>query len=102
MLIGMSAGVPMIDLDLASPHAPAEPRPLGRRLTAARPVLGLAALALAWTCLVASAPRPAPMIEVMRAGGHAASAFELGPDALYIAQYGDSWEGQSVLHAYRL
>jgi outer membrane protein assembly factor BamB len=102
MLMGMAAGVPMIDLDRALPPVPAARRPLRLRLAAARPIVTLAVLALTLACLTASASRSARLTPVLRAGGHAASAFVLGPDALYLSQFGPNPNTEAVMHAYRL
>jgi PQQ-like domain len=93
--------VPLIDLD-ASPRAepgPAAPRP---RLRAPRPVRILAVLVAALLTLVAAAPPARTMEPILAAGGTAAAAFTLGPDALYTASFGANPNSESGIRGYAL
>jgi hypothetical protein len=93
--------VPLIDLDAAPRAEPgsAAERP---RLTAPRPVLILAVLVSALLTLTAAGPPPQTMRPILAAGGTAAAAFTLGPDALYTATFGANPNSESGIRRYAL
>jgi outer membrane protein assembly factor BamB len=98
----MTAGVPIIDLDVGPPRTRAEPRSLRVRLVAARPFLVVSMFALVLATLgaaVAPAPR---MTHVLSAGGTAAAAFVLGPDSLYTAHFGTEPNSASSVRGFSL
>ena len=93
--------VPLIDLDLTprGEPGPASPRP---RLRAPRPVLMLGVLVAALVTLTAAAPPARTMEPILAAGGTAAAAFTLGPDALYTASFGANPNSESGVRRYAL
>ncbi|GID95945.1 PQQ-binding-like beta-propeller repeat protein [Amorphoplanes digitatis] len=97
----MADAVPLIDLDVA-PRAAAGAEAPGPRIAVPRPVrlLGVLVAALL-TLAAAAAPRPA-MRPVLAAGGTAAAAFTLGPDALYTAAFGQNPNSESGVRRYAL
>jgi hypothetical protein len=98
----VSAGVPIIDLDVAPPQTDAGARSLRRRISVRRSILIVAALVLAFAAQGA-ATVPAPrLIRVLSAGGTAASAFTLGADALYTAQFGNNPNSESAVRRFAL
>src|SRR5688500_3248407 len=86
--------VPLIDLDATRPQDPgaASARP---RLRPPRSVLVVAALVAALLTLAAAGPPARTMRPVLAAGGTAAAAFTLGPDALYTATFGANPNSES-------
>jgi len=98
----MSAGVPIIDLDVLPPRSRTEPRSLRLRLAAARPVLVAGVIVLALAVLGAAVPPSHRMTRVLSAGGTASAAFVLGPDSLYTAQFGNDPNSSSSVRAFSL
>jgi hypothetical protein len=98
----VAAGVPIIDLDVTPPRADRESRPVRLRIAAARPVLVLGVFVLVLAMLGAAAAPARGMVRVLSAGGTAAAAFVLGPDSLYIAQFGESPNSASVVRGFSL
>jgi outer membrane protein assembly factor BamB len=97
----VTAGVPIIDLDVAPARAETEPRSIGSRVAAGRPLVLLAILALSLVTL-GGATEDKRMTRVLAAGGIAAAAFVLGPDALYTAHFGENPNSSSVLRRFDL
>jgi hypothetical protein len=97
----VAEAVPLIDLDAAPPAAPesAAGRP---RLTAPRPVLVLGVLVAVLLTLTAAGPPARTMRPVLAAGGTAAAAFTLAPDALYTATFGANPNSESGIRRYAL
>ncbi|RSM51798.1 hypothetical protein DMB66_40920 [Actinoplanes sp. ATCC 53533] len=96
----MADAVPMIDLD-ERPRA--EPESASLRFGAApRPVRLLGALVAVLVTLAAAAPPARTMRPILAAGGTAAAAFTLGPDALYTASFGANPESESGIRRYAL
>lgn len=95
----VTAGI--IDLDTVPPGdtGAGGPRP---RVAVPRPVRGLLLLALLLATMGGSVVPPPGIVRVLSAGGTAAAAFALGPDTLYLAQFGENPDSGSVLRAYRL
>ncbi len=93
--------VPMIDLDAAPRPEPGSASPR-HRLGAPRPVLLLGVLVAVLLTLAAAAPPQRTMRPVLAAGGTAAAAFTLGPDALYTASSGANSTGGSGIRRYAL
>jgi outer membrane protein assembly factor BamB len=93
--------VPLIDLD-ASPRA--EPRAAAARprFGAPRPLLIVGVLAAVLLTLTAAGPPARTMRPVLSAGGTAAAAFTLGPDALYTASFGANPNSESGVRRYAL
>jgi hypothetical protein len=84
----VSAGVPIIDLDVAGRPPDAEARRRRPVLRPSRPVLVVAVVLLALAGLGPAAP-PGPALRlVLAANGTAAAAFDLGAESLYTASYG--------------
>jgi outer membrane protein assembly factor BamB len=98
----VTAGVPIIDLDLAPPRTEAEPRSLPVRLRAARPFLVAGLVVLVLATMAAGVPPAHRMTHVLSAGGTAAAAFVIGPDALYSAQFGSEPNSASSVRAFDL
>jgi hypothetical protein len=98
----MTAGVPIIDLDVTAPRTQAEPRSLRMRLTAARPVLVVSMFVLVLGLLGAAVAPAHRMTHVLSAGGTAAAAFVLGPDSLYTAQFGSDPNSTSSVRGFSL
>lgn len=95
----MTAGI--IDLDTTPPgHAGARAR--RRSVVVPRPALGLLLVVLVLATMGASPLPPPGITRVLSAGGTAAAAYALGPDMLYLAQFGENPDSGSVLRAYRL
>jgi outer membrane protein assembly factor BamB len=93
--------VPLIDLDAlprGEPGAGAS-RP---RFRAPRSVLVLGVLVTALLTLAAAAPPARTMQPILAAGGTAAAAFTLGPDALYTASFGANPADGSSVRRYAL
>ena len=87
---GVTADVPLIDLDVAGQRAAGDGSRRRPRLGSVRSLLVAAVAVLALAVLGPAAP-PAPQMRlVLSAGGTAAAAFTLGADALYTASYGVS------------
>ncbi|MGA5304073.1 PQQ-binding-like beta-propeller repeat protein [Nucisporomicrobium flavum] len=98
----MPDAVPLIDLDLAPPHAPAEPAPLRRLPVPGRIPRILGVLAAVLLTMTAAVP-PAPALDrVLSAGGTAAAAFTLGPDALFTATFGQNPDSEAGIRRYDL
>jgi len=91
----------MIDLD-ATPRAEPGSASLRLGLGAPRPVRLLAVLVAVLVTLAAAAPPERTMRPVLAAGGTAAAAFTLGPDALYTASFGANPESESGIRRYAL
>ena len=72
------------------------------RLRAPRPVLVLGALVIVLLALTAAAPPARSLRPVLAAGGTAAAAFTLGPDALYTATFGANPNSESGVRRYAL
>jgi hypothetical protein len=98
---GVTAGVPIIDLDVTPPSAVAGTRSLRSRLMVLRPFLLLGALGLALT-LGAAAPPANRLRPILSAEGTRAAAFVLGPDSLYTAQYGNNPNSEAAVRGYDL
>jgi outer membrane protein assembly factor BamB len=98
---GMTAGLPIIDLDVAPPSVVAEPRSLRSRLAVPRPFLLVGAVGLALT-LGAAAPPANRLRPILSAEGTPAAAFVLGPDSLYTAQYGNNPNSEAAVRGYDL
>jgi outer membrane protein assembly factor BamB len=98
----MTAGVPIIDLDVTAPRARAEPRSLRVRLVAARPILVVGVFVLVLGMLAAAVAPAQRMTHVLSAGGTASAAFVLGPDSLYTAQFGSDPNSASSVRAFSL
>jgi hypothetical protein len=87
----VTAGI--IDLDAARP---------ARVRTRSRAPWVAAVLVLVLASAGASVRPPPVIVRLLAAGGTAAAAFALGPDRLYLAQFGDNPNSVAVLRAYRL
>jgi len=72
------------------------------RGVAPRSVLVCGVLAAVLFTLVAAVPAPRTMRPVLAAGGTAAAAFTLGPDALYTATFGQNPNNESGIRRYAL
>ena len=92
----------LIDLDVMPPRPPAEPAPLRERLRPPRPAIVLAVLIAVLLTMAGAVPPEPAMIPVLSAGGTAAAAFELGPDALYTASFGQNPNNESGVRRYDL
>ena len=97
----MPDAVPLIDLD-AAPRAEPEPASGLPRLRAPRPVLILGVLVAVLLTLTAAGPPARTMRPVLAAGGTAAAAFTLGPNALYTATFGANPDSSSGVRRYAL
>lgn len=97
----MADAVPLIDLD-AAPRAEPESASGLPRLRAPRPVLVLGVLVAVLLTLTAAGPPARTMRPVLSAGGTAAAAFTLGPDALYTATFGANPNSESGIRRYAL
>jgi hypothetical protein len=95
---GVTAGVPIIDLDVAPRNVVAEPR---SRLAVLRPFLLAGGLGLA-LALGAAAPPADVLRPILSAEGTPAAAFVLGPDSLYTAQYGNNPNSEAAVRGYDL
>jgi outer membrane protein assembly factor BamB len=93
--------VPLIDLDTA-PRAEPAPASGLPRIRVPRPVLLLGVLVAALLTLTAAGPPARTMQPVLAAGGTAAAAFVLGPDALYTAAFGANPNSESGVRRYAL
>src|SRR3954451_8011749 len=98
----MTAGVPIIDLDVTPPRTQAQPRSWGMRVVAARSFLVPAVIALVLATTSAAGTPSHRMRHVLSAGGTAAAAFVAGPDALYTAQFGSDPNSASSVRAFNL
>lgn len=91
----------MIDLD-ATPRPEPESAPLRPRFGAPRPVRFLGVLAAVLLTVGPAAPAARPLRPVLAAGGAAAAAFTLGPDALYTASFTVNAAGEAGVRRYAL
>jgi outer membrane protein assembly factor BamB len=93
--------VPLIDLD-AFPRADADAAASRPRLSVPRPLLVLALLVAVLLTQAAAGPPARTMRPILAAGGTAAAAFTLGPDALYTAAFGPNPNSESGVRRYAL
>lgn len=94
--------VPLIDLDVVPPHPPDDPPPRPSQLVPPRAVVLVGVLAAVLLTMAGAAPPAPAMVPVLSAGGTAAAAFKLGPDALYTATYGQNPNSESGVRRYDL
>jgi outer membrane protein assembly factor BamB len=98
----VAAGVPLIDLDVASPRVERAPLSLRRRLTPPRPALVVAVVLAALVALGAAEPPGRSIRRLLSAGGQPAAAFELSQDALFTASFGNSPNSESGVRRFDL
>jgi len=101
-IVGVSLGVPIIDLDVAPSGPEREPPSLRRRLTPPRWVLVVAVLLLALAALGPAAPPGRQISHLLSAGGQPAAAFVLSNDSLFTASFGNSPNSESAIRRWSL
>jgi hypothetical protein len=100
--VDVTAGVPIIDLDLAPPVAGRAPISLRERLSPPRPVLVVLVVLAALAVLTAGVPPGRTMRLLLSAGGQPAAAFELADGALFTASFGNNPNSESGVRRWDL
>jgi hypothetical protein len=93
--------VPLIDLDTL-PRADPDAAAARPRFSVPRPLLIVGLLVTVLLTLTAAGPPARTMRPVLAAGGTAAAAFTLSPDALYTAAFGPNPNSESGVRRYAL